>query len=38
MWYAVIGKCAGTIEGMTEGSSLVENPGIPNSVGRPGNT
>ena len=38
MWCTVIGKIAGTIEGMTEGSSLVENSGIPNSVRRPRNT
>jgi hypothetical protein len=38
MWYAVIRKSAGTIKGMTESISLVENAGIPNTVGRPGNT
>jgi len=38
MWRAVIWETAGAVEGMTEGSSLVENTGIPNSVRHPGNT
>ena len=35
---AVIRKIAGTVEGTTKSSSLVANPGIPNSVGCPRNT
>ena len=38
MWSAVIRKRPDTVEGVREGSALVENPRVPDSIGHPGGT